>query len=80
MPTVAAEGRFRSVINPRENLFGPPHVHVRVNNVPACRIELNGGTFMDQPPPGEYREILNVYRIQMVAIREAWDRIHGRER
>ena len=43
MPTVAIEGRFRFVVNTRENSFEPPHVHVWVGNEDVCRIELNGG-------------------------------------
>ena len=50
MPTVVVEGQFRFVVNTRENTFEPPHVHVRVGNEDVCRIELNGGTYMDQPP------------------------------
>ena len=57
MPTVAIEGQFRFVVNTRENTFEPPHVHVWVGNEDVCRIELNGGQFMDEPPPGDYRRI-----------------------
>ena len=38
MPTVVIEGRFRFVINTRENRFEPPHVHVWVDNQDTCRI------------------------------------------
>ena len=51
MPTVAVEGQFRFVVNTRENSFEPPHVHVWVGNEDVCRIELNGGAFMEAPPP-----------------------------
>ncbi len=51
MPTVAQEGQFRFVVNTRENDFEPPHVHVWAGNEDICRIELNGGQFMDDPPP-----------------------------
>ena len=51
MPTVAVEGQFRFVVNTRENSFEPPHVHIWVGNEDVCRIELNGGTCMDHPPP-----------------------------
>ena len=53
MPTVAIEGQFRFVVNTRENQFEPPHVHVWVGNEDVCRIELNSGSFMEEPPPGE---------------------------
>ena len=50
MTTVAVEGQFRFVVNTREDAFEPPHVHVWVGNEDVCRIELNGGAYMDQPP------------------------------
>ena len=78
MPTVATEGQFRFVINTRENAFEPPHVHVWVANEDACRIELNGGSYMEDPPPGDYRDILEAYAKHAAAIRETWDQIHGR--
>ena len=78
MPTVAREGQFRFVVNTRENAFEPPHVHVWVGGEDACRIELNGGTYMDEPPPGNYRNIMLAYAKHAVAIRSEWDRIHGR--
>ena len=61
MPTVAIESQFRFVVNTRENGFEPPHVHVWVGNEDVCRIELNGGTYMDEPPPGNFRDILTAY-------------------
>ncbi len=78
MPTVATEGQFRFVVNTRENDFEPPHVHVWVGNEDACRIELNGPGFMDEPPPGDYRDILEAYRKHAEAIRKKWDEVHGR--
>ncbi len=78
MPTVAIVGGLRFVVNTRENPFEPPHVHVRVGNEDVCRIELNGGRFMDEPPPGESRSILLAYSEHAEAIRKAWDDIHGR--
>ena len=64
MPTVAVEGQFRFVVNTRENAFEPPHVHVWVGNEDVCRIELNGGTYMDQPPlatSGTYAGVRETY-------------------
>lgn len=78
MPTVAIEGPFRFVVNTRELLFEPPHMHVWVHNEDVCRIELNGGTYMDEPPPGQWRDILEAYRKHAGVIRREWDRIHGR--
>ena len=62
MPAVAEEGQFRFVIYTRENDFEPPHVHVWIGNEDVCRLELNSGRFMENPPPGEYRNILAAYR------------------
>jgi hypothetical protein len=78
MPTVVIEGRFRFVVNTLENLYEPPHVHVWVDREDVCRIALNGGEFMDDPPPGEYRAILQAYARHAEAIRRTWDEIHGR--
>ena len=78
MPTVSIEGQFRFVVNTRENAFEPPHVHVWVGNEDICRIELNWGTYMDEPPPGDYRDIMRAYARHAAAIRSEWDRIHGR--
>ena len=77
LPTVAVQGQFRFVVNTRENSFEPPHVHVWVGNEDVCRIELNGGTFMDAPPPGNFRGILNAYARYAEEIRRTWDTIHG---
>ena len=78
MPTVVIDGQFRFVVNTRESSFEPPHVHVWVGSEDACRIELNGGTYMDDPPPGDYRDILDAYANHAEAIRKTWDGIHGR--
>lgn len=78
MPTVAIEGQFRFVLNTREDTFEPPHVHVWVGGEDVCRIVLNSGRFMDEPPPGDYRNILQAYRRHVEAIRRAWYDIHGR--
>ncbi|MSP78500.1 MAG: DUF4160 domain-containing protein [Dehalococcoidia bacterium] len=78
MPVAAQEGRLRFRINPREDLREPPHVHVWEGNEDVCRIELNGGGFMDEPPPGEAHTILEAYRRHADAIRKIWNEIHGR--
>jgi hypothetical protein len=78
MPVVAREGQFRFVVNTRENEFEPPHVHVWVGNEDVCRIELNGGRFMEESPPGDHRSILEAYQEHAEAIRKAWDDLHRR--
>ena len=55
-------------------------MHVWVGNEDVCRIELNGGTFMDSPPPGDFRDILRAYSKYAGDIRNTWDNIHGRYR
>ena len=77
MPTVAVDGQFRFVVNIRENSFEPPHVHVWVSNEDVCRIELNGGTFMDNPPPGTFGDIMKTYARYAEEIWGTWDAIHG---
>ena len=77
MPTVAVEGQFRFIVNTRENSFEPPHVHIWVGNEDVCRIELNGGSFMDSPPPGTFRDIMKTYARYAEEIWRTWDAIHG---
>ena len=77
MPTVATEGQSRFVVNTRENSFEPLHVHVWVGSEDVCRIELNGGTFMDTPPSGRSRDIMKTYARYAEDIRRTWDSIHG---
>ena len=76
MPTIAAEGRFRFV-DTRESSFEPPHVHVWVGSEDVCRIELNGGTFMESPSPGNFRDIMRANARYAEDIRNVWDAIHG---
>ena len=78
MPTVVIEGRFRFAVNTRENDFEPPHVHVWVDNEDVCRMELNSGRFMDEPPPGDRWNILEFYMRHNETIRKTWDEIHNR--
>lgn len=78
MPTVADEGKYRFKINTRELPFEPPHVHVWVDSEDRCRIELDGGTFTDEPPPGDYSAILKAYDVHAARIRTVWEECHGR--
>jgi hypothetical protein len=78
MPTVAREGQFQFRINTREDLREPPHVHVVVGGQDMCRINLDSGEFIDNPPSGEAASILAAYRRYAAAIRMTWDEIHKR--
>ena len=71
------EGRFRFVINTRENRFEPPHVHVGGDNQNTCRINLLSGTFIESPPAGTCSDILAACRRNAQQIREIWEAIHG---
>ena len=77
MPTVAIEGRLRFMVHTNELPYEPPHVHVYAGGESLCRIELYGGEFMDDPPGGMRRTILEAYRKHAVEIFRVWDRIHG---
>ena len=77
MPTVVVEGRYKFVVNTRENLREPPHVHVWDGNESICRIELHSGVYMDEPPPGNYRSIMAAYIRHSEEIRRVWNEIHG---
>ena len=61
MPTVVTEGQYRFVIRTHEKEFEPPHVHILIGGGDdECRIRLNDGTCKDDPPPGQFRDILDV--------------------
>ena len=70
-------GEFRFVVNTGENGFELSHVHVRVGNEDVCRIELYGGTYMDHPLPGDFRDILRASSKYAGDIRNISDSIHG---
>lgn len=78
MPTVAQVGRVKFVVNTREQVFEPPHVHVWIGNEDQCRIELNGGEFMETPPPGAEREIRLAFASVADEINKKWNEIHAR--
>ncbi len=77
MPVAAREGEFVFYVYAREHAFEPPHVHVRFGGH-EVRIELNGGTFMEPPPPGKGRAILKAYRKHAAMIRAKWAELHAR--
>jgi hypothetical protein len=76
MPTVAREGAFSFIIHTRELPFEPPHVHVRFGD-DEVRVELLGGTFMDDPPPRRRQAILTAFRLHADAIWRTWEAVHG---
>lgn len=75
MPTVAREKGIEFIVHTRELPFEPPHVHVRFGD-DEVRIELNGGTFLEEPPPGKRRAIVQAYARHVGEIRLAWGRFH----
>ena len=78
MPTVVTEKGHQFIVHIRELPFEPPHVHVRFGEH-EVRIEVLGGTFMEQPPPGRERTMLRLFRKHRSAIWTTWDEIHGEE-
>ena len=78
MPTVARDGPFEFKVYPRELEFEPPHVHVWYENNDACRINLDSGAYMDDPPPRRWNDILEAYARHAGPIRAEWDRLHRR--
>ncbi len=52
-------------------------MYIWVGNEDVCRIELNGGSFMDSPPPGTFRDIMKTYARYAEEIWRTWDAIHG---
>ena len=76
MPTVARDGEFAFVIHTRELPFEPPHVHVWFSGA-EIRIELDGGTLMDEAPAGRRRRILEAFSRHADVIRRKWEEIHG---
>lgn len=52
-----------------ERLRASPRSYL-VGNEDVCRIELNGGAYMEQPPPGNYRDIMQAYARHAVEIGE----------
>ena len=78
MPTVARDGPFEFKVYPRENEFEPPHVHVWYENSDACRLNLDSGQDLDEPPPRRWNDILAAYARHAGRIRAEWDRLQRR--
>jgi hypothetical protein len=76
VPTIARDGEFRFVIHTRELPFEPPHVHVSFGD-DEIRIELVSGMFMEHPPEGKRRPLLEAFRRHADLIRKTWEDIHG---
>ena len=79
MPTVVRERGLEFIVHTRELPFEPPHVHVRFGE-DEVRIELNGGTFMEEPTPGKRRTILQAYARHAEKIRLVWAQLHEGKR
>jgi hypothetical protein len=78
MPTIFEEGHIRFFLNTHEKTYEPPHIHVWIGKEDVCRLNLIDGSFMENPPPGEYSNIMTAYRKHAASIRRKWDEIHGR--
>jgi len=65
------------MIYPKEKQFEPPHVYIFMGGESVCRIELVNHTLMDEPPPGNTRDILAAYQRHAETISQAWQRYHG---
>ena len=76
MPLVVREGGIEFIIHTRELPFEPPHVHVRFAGQ-EVRIELYGGTFMEEPPEGMRKKIRELYAKYSEKIYAAWLQIHN---
>ena len=74
MPTVVLEGQFRLVAN----AGNCPTYTSGGGDQDACRMELNGGAFMEPPPAGTFRMFLKAHAKHAEAIGKAWD-THSRE-
>jgi hypothetical protein len=79
MPTVVRERGLEFIVHSRELPFEPPHVHVRFGK-DEVRIELNGGSFMEEPPPGRRRAIMQAYARHAAKIRLVWAQLHEGKR
>ena len=78
MPTVVREGDLALAVHPIEKGYEPPHVHVLVGGSDICRINLLTAEFMDEPPPGRRRVILDLYNRHISSCWQEWVRCHGK--
>ena len=76
MPTVARSGKFEFRIYTREKDSHGPHVHVWFGNESIVSIDLYGGNFIQEPPPGMERDIMRAYRPLAAQLLEAWYKLH----
>ncbi len=60
-PTVVRDGEFTFVVHPHELPFEPPHVHVEFGD-DEVRIDLDTRSFMEEPPAGKRRKLLQSFR------------------
>ncbi len=74
MPTVVEDGEFRFVVYANDH--PPPHVHAKFGGT-EVRINLDGGTLMEDLAGGKRRSLLEAYLRHADKIREAWHAFHG---
>lgn len=74
MPTVVEDGEFRFVVYANDH--PPPHVHAKFGGT-EVRINLDGGTLMEDLAGGKRRSLLEACLRPADKIREAWHTFHG---
>ena len=74
MPTVGPRtGRYRFMVYPNETGYEPRHVHIFISGRIVCRINIDTGEFMEPPPRGEGRNIMQAYKAYEEKIQAAWE-------
>jgi len=76
-PTVARDGEFTFVVHLREPPYEPPHVHVEFGDE-EVRINLDDGSFLEDPPTGKRRTLLRAFRRHSWEILACWTRVRQR--
>ena len=78
MPIVVYEDSFKFFICPNDH--PPPHVHVKFTDGGDCRIDLLAGDFIDTPPRGTRRKIMEAYYENIERILASWEQYHPDKR
>jgi hypothetical protein len=76
-PTVVRDGEFTFEVHTRELPYEAPHVHVEFGDA-EVRVNLDDGSFMEEPPAGKRRTLLAAFRRHALEIRACWEKVHRR--